>query len=91
MKKRKKKPQISQIFKKETIVVGGILLLGLILRLIYLAHLKANDPDFLQPAPGTDMLTYHNLAQQIQEVSYALLFFATRLPSFFHDNFIAYS
>jgi hypothetical protein len=39
--------------------------LAFILRLIYLSHLKVNDPNFYQPAPGTDMLTYHNSAQQI--------------------------
>jgi hypothetical protein len=68
VKRRKKKPQISQItrdYKKEIIVVAGLLLLAFILRLVYLSHLKANDPSFYQPAPGTDMLTYHNSAQQI--------------------------
>jgi 4-amino-4-deoxy-L-arabinose transferase-like glycosyltransferase len=39
--------------------------LAFILRLVYLSHLKANDPNFYQPAPGTDMLTYHNYALQI--------------------------
>jgi hypothetical protein len=61
-RRKKKKPQItqiSQIFKKEIIVVTGLLLLAFILRLIYLSHLKVNDPNFYQPAPGTDMFTYH--------------------------------
>ncbi|MFH0774769.1 MAG: glycosyltransferase family 39 protein [bacterium] len=77
MKKRKpvnqkKNPQIaldSQIFKKfitkETIVVAGLLVLALILRIIYLSHLKVNDPSFYLPPQGTDMLTYHNYALQI--------------------------
>ena len=67
--KRKKNPQITQIytdlrrrfFTKEVLVVSGLLLLAFILRLIYLSHLKVNDPNFYQPAPGTDMLTYHML------------------------------
>jgi hypothetical protein len=39
--------------------------LAFVLRIVYLSHLKANDPNFYQPADGTDMLTYHNFAQQI--------------------------
>ena len=52
-------------FSKEVFIVAGLLLLALILRLIYLSHLKVNDPNFYQPPSGTDMLTYHNYAQQI--------------------------
>jgi hypothetical protein len=69
-RRKKKKPQIflararnikilSLTRLKEIIVVTGLLLLAFILRLVYLSHLKVNDPNFLQPAPGTDMLTYH--------------------------------
>jgi len=81
VKRRKKNPQIREIFNpqisqiytdlrrrfftKEVLIVSGLLLLAFILRLVYLSHLKANDPNFYQPAPGTDMLTYHNSAQQI--------------------------
>jgi hypothetical protein len=39
--------------------------LAFVLRIVYLSYLKANDPNFYQPADGTDMLTYHNFAQQI--------------------------
>ncbi|MBU1261702.1 glycosyltransferase family 39 protein [bacterium] len=56
---------LPSFFTKETIVVAGLLLLAFIIRLIYLSHLKANDPTFYQPPEGTDMLTYHNYAKQI--------------------------
>ncbi|MBU1262220.1 hypothetical protein KJ640_04650, partial [bacterium] len=62
---REKKIRSPSFLTKETIVVSALLLLAFILRLIYLSHLKANDPNFYQPPPGTDMLTYHNYAQQI--------------------------
>jgi len=67
VKKRlyKKKAILSSFLTKETIVVSGLLLLALILRLIYLSHLKSNDPGFYEPPPGTDMLTYHNYAKAI--------------------------
>ncbi|MEK9149574.1 MAG: glycosyltransferase family 39 protein, partial [Candidatus Desantisbacteria bacterium] len=67
----KKKPtkqrrlRFPSFLTKETIVVVGLLLLAFILRLIYLSHLKVNDPIFYLPSPGTDMLTYHNYALQI--------------------------
>jgi len=50
---------------KEVFIVAGLLVLALILRLIYLSHLKINDPSFYLPPDGTDMLTYHNYALQI--------------------------
>jgi len=56
---------LPSFFTKEVFIVAGLLLLAFILRLIYLAHLKINDPSFYLPPPGTDMLTYHNYAQQI--------------------------
>ena len=86
MKRRKKKPQIEEIFSrrfpqisadlrkrfftKEALIVSGLLVLAFIFRLIYLSHLKVNDPSFYQPPPGTDMLTYHNYAQQILNVTF---------------------
>jgi 4-amino-4-deoxy-L-arabinose transferase-like glycosyltransferase len=50
---------------KEAIIVSALIIISFIFRLIYLSHLKANDPAFYHPAPGTDMFTYHNFAQQI--------------------------
>ena len=47
-----------------------MLLLAFILRLIYLSHLKVNDPNFYLPPQGTDMLTYHNYTQQIVNGTY---------------------
>ncbi|MBU2461909.1 hypothetical protein KKH65_03415, partial [bacterium] len=62
---KEKKFSLPSFFTKETIVVSALLLLALILRLIYLSHLKTNDPSFYLPTSGTDMLTYHNYALQI--------------------------
>ncbi|MEK9149894.1 MAG: glycosyltransferase family 39 protein, partial [Candidatus Desantisbacteria bacterium] len=62
---KKKRFNLPLLFTKETIVVTGLLLLAFILRLIYLSHLKVNDPSFYLPTQGTDMLTYHNYALQI--------------------------
>ncbi|MDI6751241.1 MAG: glycosyltransferase family 39 protein [bacterium] len=69
MKKKKKKQELTANEHKweniEVIVVAGLLLLSFILRLIYLAHLKANDPYFYQPQAGTDMLDYHTAAHAV--------------------------
>ncbi|MEW6104002.1 MAG: tetratricopeptide repeat protein [bacterium] len=64
MKKKKFKQGFIQD-KKEIIIVSLLLLIALILRLIYLSHLKANDPGFYNPPQGTDMLAYDNYAKQI--------------------------
>ncbi|MFH0775961.1 MAG: glycosyltransferase family 39 protein [bacterium] len=62
---KEKKFSLPSFFTKEAFIVAGLLVLALILRLIYLAHLKVNDPSFYLPPDGTDMLTYHNYAKQI--------------------------
>ncbi|MEW6103374.1 MAG: glycosyltransferase family 39 protein [bacterium] len=63
----KKKKRIDKGFKdkKEIIIVFLLLLIALILRLIYLSHLKTNDSSFYNPPAGTDMLTYDNYAKEI--------------------------
>jgi 4-amino-4-deoxy-L-arabinose transferase-like glycosyltransferase len=65
MKKRKDR------LPTEAIIVSALLILSFILRLIYLSHLKANDPNFYHPAEGTDMLTYHNFAKQILDGTFS--------------------
>ncbi|HAW50088.1 TPA: hypothetical protein DCX16_03965 [bacterium] len=68
MKKKIRKKDIGWKFireKQRTIVVFFLLLLTLVLRLIYLSHLNANDPYFYNPQPGTDMATYNNFAKEI--------------------------
>ncbi|MFH0774161.1 MAG: glycosyltransferase family 39 protein [bacterium] len=65
MKKRRAAKEKRFFFTKEVFIVAGLLVLALILRLIYLSHLKIHDPSFYLPPDGTDMLTYHNYALQI--------------------------
>ena len=62
---KQKKISLFSFLTKETIVVAGLLLLAFILKFIYLSHLKANDHCFYLPQQGTDMLGYHDSAQQI--------------------------
>jgi len=57
---KEKRFSLLSFFTKETFIVVGFLLLGFILRLIYLSHLKIHDPYFYLPGEGEDMLTYHN-------------------------------
>ncbi|MEW6104536.1 MAG: glycosyltransferase family 39 protein [bacterium] len=69
MKRKKpakhKKIKLPFFLTREVIIVASLLLVALIFRLIYLSHLKANDPGFYNPSPGTDMLTYDNYAKEI--------------------------
>ncbi|MFH1562508.1 MAG: glycosyltransferase family 39 protein [Nitrospirota bacterium] len=50
--------------QKDKFILLGILLVGLILRLIFLSQVKANDPNFLH-FEGTDSGCYDSLAMQI--------------------------
>ncbi|MEW6482465.1 MAG: glycosyltransferase family 39 protein [bacterium] len=70
MKKKKSRQGFIQD-KKEIIIVSLLLLVALIFRLIYLSSLKANDPSFYNPQPGTDMLTYDNYAKQILDGTFS--------------------
>ncbi|MDI6736501.1 MAG: glycosyltransferase family 39 protein [bacterium] len=54
--------------QKDKFIIFGILLVGLILRLIYLSQVKVNDPNFLH-FEGTDSGNYDSLAMQVLDGS----------------------
>lgn len=54
--------------QKDKFILLGILLVGLILRLIFLSQVKANDPNFLH-FEGTDSGNYDSLAMQVLDGS----------------------
>lgn len=54
-----------KLVKYEYVIVGGILLLAIILRVVYLFQLKNNDPYFFTPHEGDDTYMYVTAAKEI--------------------------
>ncbi|MEW6618754.1 MAG: glycosyltransferase family 39 protein [bacterium] len=59
--------ELVKLVKKEYVLVGGILLVGILLRLVYIFQLKNNDPYFFAPHAGDDTYMYVTAAKEILE------------------------
>ncbi|MDI6736129.1 MAG: glycosyltransferase family 39 protein [bacterium] len=63
--KQSNKGDLFKLVKNEYVIVGGILLLAIILRVVYLFQLKNNDPYFFTPHEGDDTYMYVTAAKEI--------------------------
>ncbi|MEW6095622.1 MAG: glycosyltransferase family 39 protein [bacterium] len=57
--------ELVKLVKKEYVLLGGILFVGILLRLVYIFQLKNNDPYFFAPHAGDDTYMYVNAAKEI--------------------------
>ncbi|MEW6097058.1 MAG: glycosyltransferase family 39 protein [bacterium] len=57
--------ELVKLVKKEYVLLGGILFVGILLRLVYIFQLKNNDPYFFAPHPGDDTYMYVTAAKEI--------------------------